>query len=140
MPAVAGGTAWVPFASDAATSTAQGENDGSGLPQAGSVGALGAKNLNLRRRSPLSPFNKSRHNQLQGTNAQQGASGKSLQQHSDTAIGGKVGMLKRYGAGGWVKHMPAPDQPADADIESGTAVPDLAVTRSRVKSEVSRPS
>ena len=102
------------------------------------VGTMGAKNLNLRRRMPLSPLNR---NTADGRSRAGDIQPKALQQRSDIALGGKAGLLTKGGDGGWSKsfspavstlELEVPAQPAGLQARPGH----LAANRTRVKSEV----
>ena len=99
-----------------------------------SVGAIGAKNLNLRRRMPLSPLNKNKQKQQIS-----GESNEVLHVHSNRAIGHKDGMQTKGSDGEWfnVLNQSAPVIPetnsSDWCLSSDV---DPSANRSRVRSEV----
>jgi len=126
MPARAG---WTPFASmDNESSPGSVRRTGGLL-----IGAVGAKNLNLKRRTPLSPMNSNRQREQPGEN-QKGV----LKQHTNTTLGGKVGVVKSGGSG-WSSAMLQSEVPLLIPTNSAQRSPspeDLAANRTRVKSEV----
>ncbi len=117
--------AWAPFSGEANAGAAPGGSrvrDGS---------PIGAKNLNLRRRMPLSPLNQNK--------AGGGREG-TLRKHKNTVLGGRNGVEKKVGDSGWSAAL----LPADAPRAGPDRIPagscsspdDLVANRTRVKSEV----
>jgi len=105
--------AWVPFA---------GAAPGGGRVREGSP--IGAKNLNLRRRTPLSPLS-----QNTAGSGRQGA----LKQHCNTIIGGRAATKAEDGGGPQMPERAVPSRSPPARCPSPE---DLAADRTRVKSEV----
>ena len=105
--------AWVPFA---------GAAPGGGRVREGSP--IGAKNLNLRRRTPLSPLS-----QNTAGSGRQGA----LKQHCNTIIGGRAATKAEDGGGPQLPERAVPSRSPPARCPSPE---DLAADRTRVKSEV----
>jgi len=96
---------------------------------------IGAKNLNLRRRMPLSPLNQ---------NKSGGGREGTLKKHKNTVLGGREGVEKKVGDSGWSAALLPADAPrAGPDrIPAGSCLSpdDLVANRTRVKSEVSPPA
>jgi hypothetical protein len=116
---------WTPFADGPVASP---------MEHRASVGAIGAKNLNLRRRMPLSPLNKNKQKE------QSSAEGNEvLHVHSNRAIGGKAGMQTKGSGGDWFNVLNQ-SAPAIPETNSGDwrlpSEVDPSANRSRVRSEV----
>ena len=101
-------------------------------------GAIGAKNLNLRRRMPLSPLKKNTPELLRGDSKEQ-----ALQRHQNIALGGKAGVLTKFCGGGWSKSLSTVSGDLDSEPTQSTGAQELevrsertAANRTRVKSEV----
>ncbi len=117
--------AWAPFSGETTAGSAPGGSrvrDGS---------PIGAKNLNLRRRMPLSPLNQ---------NKSGGGREGTLKKHKNTGRGGGEGVEKKVGDSGWSAALLPADAPrAGPDrIPSGSCLlPDEQdAKRTRVKTEV----
>ena len=125
-PAPSTHAAWAPFAG------ATGAAPGGGRVREGSP--VGAKNLNLRRRTPLSPLA-----QNKAVPGRQGA----LKQHCNTIIGGRASTVIGDRAAAKAENSSGSQAPAERAALSRVpaarcASPeDLAADTTRVKSEVS---
>jgi len=108
------------------------------------VGTVGAKNLNLRRRMPLSPLNQNTQNRQNDVGGIRGKQQHALTQHSNTALGGKAVLLSKLEDGGWAQGISpscdvllSPDtNNADCRAAARASPQEMAANRSRIKKEV----